>query len=184
MTINIYLSPNCSHSTQSPLLLLHVLIIVCDIVVILYLIILLLFHFNLHRIQDFALNSDSYLEMDYPLDMRSFGFRADYSYYPGGYIGQDLYGWHLSYFMSLKDMVRKVESFSAAAEVSADAFKSEEHIRYCMTHHKDLFNRTEDSAKWVGFFDDENFEGDPSTHLPEGWEAWQEKLNIIQEEQI
>lgn len=116
--------------------------------------------------------------MDYPLEMRSFGYRADYSYYPGGYIAGDRFGWHMSYFMSLKDMVRKVESFSAAAEVgNYDAFKQEEHIRYCMKNHKDIFNRST-GADWLNFFDNEEYD---LAMLPEGWEEWQEKLNIIQE---
>ena len=118
--------------------------------------------------------------MEYPLDMRSFGFRPDYSYYPGGYIGNNMFGWHLSYFMSLQDMVRKVDSFSAAAEVGLNAkFKSEEHIRYCMKHHTDLFNRTGDSVKWGAFFNNDRY--DPAFHLPEGWQQWQDKLNVIQE---
>ena len=117
--------------------------------------------------------------MDYPLDMRSFGFRAYYSYYPGGYIGGNRFGWHLSYFMSLPDMIRKVESFSAAAEVGYnDDFKTEEHIRYCMKYHKDIFNRSS-GADWVSFFDNDAF--DPHEHLPEGWKVWQEKLRFIQD---
>ena len=128
------------------------------------------------------LNSDSYLLMAYPLEMRSFGYRPDSSFYPGGHIAGGLYGWHLSYFMSLPDMARKLASFSAAAEVGLEAFKSEEHIRHCMKHHKDLFNRTQESAKWFGLFDDGSYE-DAVDRLPEGWEAWQQKLDVIQKEQ-
>ena len=115
--------------------------------------------------------------MQYPLDMRSDGYRADYSYYPGGYLSGVMFGWHLSYFMSLPDMIRKVESFSAAAEVNMEAFKSEEHIRYCMKHHTDLFNRTADT--WKPFFNNDEYD---ISQLPEGWQIWQEQLRIIQQE--
>ena len=153
------------------------------LLVILWMSYFLIYHFMVYllyfscRIQEFALNTDSFLNMDYPLDMRSYGFRSD-SYYPGGFLsGDGMFGWHLSYFMSLQDMVRKVESFSAAAEIKEYNFKSEEHIRYCMTHHQDIFNRTGHTVQWTNFFDNEQYE---VAMLPDGWETWQEKLDIIQ----
>ena len=54
-------------------------------------------------------------------------------------------GWHLSYFMSVVDLQRKLMSF-AHRECDQEAWRSEEHIKECISSGKDLFNRGEYEA--------------------------------------
>src|SRR5580765_410564 len=47
-------------------------------------------------------------------------------------------GWHLSYFLSLEDLVRKLESF-AHQEFNQAVFKDRAHLQRCIQSGKDLF---------------------------------------------
>ena len=49
-------------------------------------------------------------------------------------------GWHFSYFMSIKEMLRKLESF-AHAEYNSSEFKNKEFIFDCLMNGKDLCKR-------------------------------------------
>jgi beta-1,4-mannosyl-glycoprotein beta-1,4-N-acetylglucosaminyltransferase len=49
-------------------------------------------------------------------------------------------GWHLSYFMTVPDLQRKLMSF-AHRECDQEEWRSEEHIRSCIASGVDLFNR-------------------------------------------
>lgn len=49
-------------------------------------------------------------------------------------------GWHLSYFMSISDLQRKLTSF-AHRECDQEAWRSVEHIKNCIATGMDLFNR-------------------------------------------
>ncbi len=49
-------------------------------------------------------------------------------------------GWHLSYFMSLDEIIRKINSFSHI-EYNTDEMKNKEHIKECLKNGNDLFKR-------------------------------------------
>lgn len=49
-------------------------------------------------------------------------------------------GWHFSYFMELKDIQRKIQSFSHQ-EYNDDQWTSIDHIKECIAQGKDIFNR-------------------------------------------
>lgn len=51
-------------------------------------------------------------------------------------------GWHCSYFLSKKDIIRKLESF-AHRECDKEIYKTNEHISNAITNGIDLFNRGE-----------------------------------------
>ena len=75
------------------------------------------------------------------------------SNYPGGVISSPV-GFHLSYFMSLSDIARKVKSF-ADVDMHDAVFGFDTdinaHIRNCMSDHLDLFNRQDEISKaWYG----------------------------------
>jgi beta-1,4-mannosyl-glycoprotein beta-1,4-N-acetylglucosaminyltransferase len=49
-------------------------------------------------------------------------------------------GWHCSYFMSIKDIARKLMSFSHV-ELNKPEFSGNTHIKYCIDNGIDLFHR-------------------------------------------
>ena len=49
-------------------------------------------------------------------------------------------GWHISYALPLKEIRRKIESFSHQ-EYNLKELKTDEHIKNCLINGKDLFNR-------------------------------------------
>jgi beta-1,4-mannosyl-glycoprotein beta-1,4-N-acetylglucosaminyltransferase len=73
-------------------------------------------------------------------------------------------GWHLSYFMSLGDLVRKIESFT--------------HAEFDRAEVKDTYYISQRIAEGENFFDGSKarFLLDPQSDLPEGWEGFQENL--------
>jgi beta-1,4-mannosyl-glycoprotein beta-1,4-N-acetylglucosaminyltransferase len=77
-------------------------------------------------------------------------------------------GWHLSYFMSISDIIRKIESF-AHTEADIPRNKIPEHVYECIHSGKDIFHRNE--VNWE-YFDFASFQH----YLPEGWEELQQQL--------
>jgi beta-1,4-mannosyl-glycoprotein beta-1,4-N-acetylglucosaminyltransferase len=49
-------------------------------------------------------------------------------------------GWHLSYFMSKSDIIRKIESF-AHSECNTNESKQRDHITECLMYGRDLYKR-------------------------------------------
>lgn len=92
-------------------------------------------------------------------------------YPPYGYVKQA--GWHLSFFMSTRDIIRKIESF-AHREIDLPQHKIPHHVLDCIQNGKDVFQRT--NVPWLKY--DFNASADL---LPEGWEALQSLLATIQQ---
>lgn len=82
-------------------------------------------------------------------------------------------GWHLSYYMSIADLARKIESFSHR-ELNLPEFKAADHIYECIRSGKDLFNRGEN-------FDMLPARPELKASRPEGWQAFSERLAKLQE---
>ena len=82
-------------------------------------------------------------------------------------------GWHLSYYMSIADLARKIESFSHK-ELNLPEFKAAEHIAECIKTGKDLFNRGEQ-------FDMLPAGPQLTASRPEGWQDFSERLARLQE---
>lgn len=80
-------------------------------------------------------------------------------------------GWHLSYFLTPNDMVRKLESF-AHTEYDLPKYKSKEYIKTCMLTGRYLFDK---KHKLVLTEEKE---------LPDGWRELQNEINekVFQEE--
>jgi beta-1,4-mannosyl-glycoprotein beta-1,4-N-acetylglucosaminyltransferase len=76
-------------------------------------------------------------------------------------------GWHLSYFGSIADMVRKLESF-AHREFDRSEYKSKERVFWCIAYGKDLFDR-----------ETEHMVLRQTDDLPEGWQAYQKRLEAV-----
>ena len=57
-------------------------------------------------------------------------------------------GWHLSFFLSVDEMIRKLESF-AHQEFNRPQYKSREHLMDCIQNGKDLFFRTWSSTQLI-----------------------------------
>ncbi len=81
-------------------------------------------------------------------------------------------GWHLSYFLSLDDMKRKIESTSHR-EYDKDEFKQRDFLFECVTQGKDLYRR-EDVVFYRLMF------GINGKKMPEGWEELQKEMQRIQ----
>lgn len=142
---------------------------------------------ELCRQQAFAINTENFATLDFVIHTRS---TVSYeTNYPGGAISFAA-GWHLSYFMSQADIIRKVVSFSDLDQKNelmklagnrnsmlSDAIL--QHITHCMTAHVDLFRRQDETALgWRGI---ETV--DPSrlpVVLPAGHEKAALELEIIQ----
>ena len=78
-------------------------------------------------------------------------------------------GWHLSYFMSVDAIARKVESFSHS-ELNLPQFKHAGHIARCLKQGVDLFGRTH-----------EDLVPTPAdAPRPQGWTAFQAELERLQ----
>ena len=58
----------------------------------------------------------------------------------GKFAGTILCGWHFSYFMEKKDILRKIESF-AHTEYNLNEYKNEEFIDDCILYGQDLYRR-------------------------------------------
>ena len=54
--------------------------------------------------------------------------------------GENMRGWHLSYFMSIRDIIKKIESFSHT-EFNKKRFKSKQRIQKLIAMGHDLFDR-------------------------------------------
>ena len=82
-------------------------------------------------VSTFVLNTEAYLAIP---DMVQARFdRIGYQLIPNG-------GWHLSYFMSKADMVRKIESF-AHRELDQAPLKTEEHVSRVIREGGDMYMR-------------------------------------------
>ncbi|CAE7482142.1 unnamed protein product, partial [Symbiodinium microadriaticum] len=79
-------------------------------------------------------------------------------------------GWHLSFFLSKADVVRKIESF-AHREFDHDVFKADDHVTACLREGRDLFNRENFRLSLVDLEASELV-------LPKGWREFQ--LSILQ----
>lgn len=73
-------------------------------------------------------------------------------------------GWHLSYFLTLDDMVRKLESF-AHTEFNQPKYKRKEYIKTCILTGRYIFDKKHKLLPTFG------------ENLPEGWKEFQAKLN-------
>jgi beta-1,4-mannosyl-glycoprotein beta-1,4-N-acetylglucosaminyltransferase len=82
-------------------------------------------------------------------------------------------GWHLSYFTSIDDIIRKIESM-AHREYDLEEFKLREEVKRQVKEGKDLYRR--DDLKLLPF----DFESN-EMQLPEGWEALQRVLLRLQD---
>jgi beta-1,4-mannosyl-glycoprotein beta-1,4-N-acetylglucosaminyltransferase len=49
-------------------------------------------------------------------------------------------GWHMSFFLSKQDLIRKIKSF-AHTEFNKDKFTNEAHVEYCLANGRDIFSR-------------------------------------------
>jgi hypothetical protein len=107
----------------------------------------------------------SYLEIDDFLEARVTGGENTY------FIQKS--GWHLSYFTSIDDIIRKIESM-AHREFDLEEFKEREEVVARVKEGKDLYHR-EDMV--LNLFDVET----NAILLPEGWEEFQMKLLELQE---
>jgi hypothetical protein len=101
-------------------------------------------HFNMHF---FYYNLQYFMKTPwaapYMISTKGLFQLPDISYprYTGGpFVG---HGWHLSYFMSIDTMIRKIESFPHQ-ELNTDANKNREHIKNCLRHGLDIYNRPPD----------------------------------------
>ena len=81
-------------------------------------------------------------------------------------------GWHLSYMLSVDDIINKLESFSHQ-EYNLDSIKSKQHIYDCIINGKDLFGRTSKRHQLQYF----NY-----TKLPIPIQRYHEKVVQIQKE--
>lgn len=82
-------------------------------------------------------------------------------------------GWHLSYYMSIADLARKIESFSHK-ELDLPEFKAADHIRECIRTGKDLFDRGER-------FDMLPAGPELQAQRPKGWQEFAQLLAAVQE---
>jgi hypothetical protein len=82
-------------------------------------------------------------------------------------------GWHLSYFTSIQDIIRKIESM-AHREFDQEEFKEREEIVTRVRQGKDIYRR--DDMRLIAF----DFQSQ-SILLPEGWEDFQTTLLRLQE---
>mmetsp|Transcript_24578 Transcript_24578/g.36196 ORF Transcript_24578/g.36196 Transcript_24578/m.36196 type:complete len:443 (+) Transcript_24578:75-1403(+) len=77
-------------------------------------------------------------------------------------------GWHLSYFLSHEDVVRKVESFPHR-EFDRPEFKADDHVHDCLLNGADIYQRENFKLQAI----------DPYKHaaeLPQGWEAFHSQI--------
>lgn len=77
-------------------------------------------------------------------------------------------GWHCSYFLSVEDLQRKLESF-AHQEFNDDSYKSISNLRHCLETGKDIFMRRGEDLKRYDM-----------TDLPQGWEEMQHEIVRLQ----
>lgn len=84
-------------------------------------------------------------------------------------------GWHCSYFMSLDDITRKVESF-AHIEFNQPEYTTKEHIYECIQHGKELFGRDIQDKITPDMLFPADYHG-----LPDNWEIIQQELLESQE---
>lgn len=82
-------------------------------------------------------------------------------------------GWHLSYYMGLADLARKLESFSHS-EYDAPEFKAADHVLECIRTGRDLFNRGP-------AFDMLAAGPELRAQRPFGWEVFAKRLAVLQE---
>ena len=82
-------------------------------------------------------------------------------------------GWHLSYYMGISELARKIESFSHK-ELNLPEYKAEDHILECIRTGKDLFNRG-------SHFDMLPAMPELQAKRPERWQAFAKHLAIVQE---
>ncbi|CAK0732436.1 hypothetical protein CVIRNUC_000131 [Coccomyxa viridis] len=82
-------------------------------------------------------------------------------------------GWHLSYYMSVSDIARKLGSFGHT-EYDEDQYRDPKHVKKCLTEGKDLFDRGPD-------FDMLPASPDRKAAYPEGWQELAAKLAKLQE---
>ena len=82
-------------------------------------------------------------------------------------------GWHLSYYMSISELARKIESFSHK-ELNLPEYKAADHIVECIRTGKDLFDRG-------SHFDMLPAEPELQAKRPKGWQAFASILAKVQE---
>ncbi|CAE7840878.1 unnamed protein product [Symbiodinium microadriaticum] len=81
-------------------------------------------------------------------------------------------GWHLSYFLSREDIVRKVESFPHR-EYDLAEFKTDEHVTECLQMGKDMYKRDDVQLIPVDL--------EVNDHLwPQGWREYQQYVMRLQ----
>ena len=90
---------------------------------------------------------------------------------PDGFLPN--FGWHLSYFLSIKDIIRKIESTSHR-EYDLLEYKNKEHIKECLQTGKDLYNRHDATFQQLDLIES-------GSYLPEGWEEFQNEILKLQE---
>jgi hypothetical protein len=94
---------------------------------------------------------------------------------PWGEIGMEGGGWHLSYFLSSKDIARKIESFPHR-EFDHEQFKVGDHVKRCVQTGADILMRDDFKLGRVSHA--------TSSHmLPEGWQRLQDRLMKIQQQE-
>ena len=84
------------------------------------------------------------------------------------------FGWHLSYFLPIDDIVRKLESISHR-ELDLNEYKEKDHLKECLRTGKDLFKRQNSVFQQLEF-------GESAAYLPEGWEEFQNE--ILQQQEL
>ena len=81
-------------------------------------------------------------------------------------------GWHLSYFLSKEDIVRKVESFPHR-EYDLMEFKTHQHVEDCLQKGLDLYKRGDVQLDAVNL--------EANEHLwPQGWREYHEYVKRLQ----
>lgn len=90
---------------------------------------------------------------------------------PDGFLSN--FGWHLSYFLSIDDIVRKIESTSHR-EYDLLEYKSKEHIQECLQTGKDLYKRQDVVFQQLVL-------SESGRYLPEGWEEFQNEILKLQQ---
>ncbi|CAL8462147.1 g1678 [Coccomyxa elongata] len=82
-------------------------------------------------------------------------------------------GWHLSYYMGISELARKIESFSHK-ELNLPEYKAADHIVKCIRTGKDLFDRG-------SHFDMLPAGPELQANRPEGWQGFAKHLAKMQE---
>lgn len=151
-----------------------------------------IFHTNVRETMFFKLNEIKqplYLEMLF--FYYNFYWKKPYNWYRGYIIGKKQLeenpsltfwrikylpnlvlknaGWHFSYFMDIRDIQRKIRSFSHR-EYDIDRWTNIEHIKECIAQGKDLFDRLEN----------ENLLHVEDAQFPEIISSYQGELDYIQ----